>query len=753
VYCGVYSESFKSQTNVPGYEDLEKNVELTVTGDAEFTATDTVDFGTRMIVLEEWGSPVANTIDITFENHGVAPYEITWAQMVDGMQGLSLLLEVDGFWGKEWSDISNIYSPWSWETPTYTLMPGDVLHARAVFYPGAVGDFTDELIVTTSIGEQRIVLKGSAIEPPILSVEESFVNIDLNTPTETGTASVNFNNQEGKTDLTYTVGIEYRREPSAFQASAESMAPGASSKPLKATTATVKVGVRTQATYHRTISHTTSTTPDEFIGNDGPSITVATKFNAGPEGFNLTHIETWMRRENLEAGTIEVEIRAGGSTISNSPTVARGKLDFAGTGNDETGAWYQVKMDKQAMIYPNEDFFVAVTYPFGIGYPQGSITNSETVPGRYYFYEEGYWYNVQNIQNFETIGWLMFAAEESTLSWLSITSPAEGTLGVGESGSVNVAAAGATAQRGDQYANLVFASNDPVNPIVKVPVTLHLNEGPRFSGASTHIIVEEGDVVTLNFNVNDVEGNTFTVAPAQTYTGVTQALANGILTITLAPGYDDAGSHTYIFKATDEHGAVTDLTISAEVLQMNQAPLYIAADQTKTLEYNSVGNLVEYNLGDFFADPDGDDITFSVVSGNTGVADIFASANQFLVRPIAMGETTFAFTITDSKGAVLHDQITVKVNSVLAVEEEANAGLKVYPNPVQSVAKVFLSYEWKGAVKLEIIDATGQQHMTQEVDAALVHDVQLNVSNLRKGFYVLRAVSKGKNVSIKLIKE
>jgi len=752
VYGGVYNEVLKIQTNAPGNEEVIKPVELTVTGDAEFTAPDTVDVGTQMIVLE-WGWPKMYTKDFTFRNEGVAPYDLTWFKMADAAQGLTLLLEVDGFFGKEWVDISNIYYQDAWETPVYTLMPGDELKARAAFSPSAVGEFSDELIITTTIGEQKIVLTGTGMEPPVLGVEQSPITVNMNTPTETANESIDFDNIAGKSDLSYVLGIEYRRSAETTQAlSAPNQADApASTLELTSTKADSNVGMRTMATYQRTLTHTDKQTPDRFVGNDGAALTLATRYNAGPDGFNVTHVETFMRREMTTAGTIEVEIMAGGNSILESPVVAKGTLEFSGTEGDETGQWYAIKLDKPAVIYPNEDFYVSVSYPFGIEGPQGSIEDSETIEGRYYYNDSGYWYNVQNVTGLETIGWLMFAAEETSPSWLTITSPADGRLASEESAVTDLLFDGGLAQRGDQYANVVFATNDPVNPVVKVPVKLHLNEGPHFSGASTTVVMAEMDTVTLNFNVVDLEGNTFTVAPAQVYEGASHTLANSKLTIKLTPGFDDSGTHHFTFLITDQYDAVTEMVLTVEVIETNQPPMYTAA--SKTLEYNSVGGLIEYNLGDYFADPDNDDMTFSVVSGNTDIADIFASSDQFLVRPTAMGETTFTFTVTDDQGAVTHETITVKVNSVLGMEEELNAGVKLYPNPVQQFARVLLSYEWKGAVRLAIIDATGRQHVAEQIDATTQHDVQLNVSNLRKGFYILQAVSDDKKVTIKLIKE
>jgi hypothetical protein len=180
--------------------------------------------------------------------------------------------------------------------------------------------------------------------------------------------------------------------------------------------------------------------------------------------------------------------------------------------------------------------------------------------------------------------------------------------------------------------------------------------------------------------------------------------------------------------------------------------VYIA-DASKTLEYNSVGNLIEYSVEDFFADPENDAMTITVTNGNDQVVEVFSSEHGFLLRPLAMGQTTLAIVVTDARGGTLHETLTVKVNSVLAVEEELNSGAKVYPNPVRESANLYLSYEWKGAVKLVVVDATGRQYLAEEVNASETRDIELNVSNLKKGFYILHAASQDKKVAIKLIKE
>src|SRR5690606_6416203 len=118
---------------------------------------------------------------------------------------------------------------------------------------------------------------------------------------------------------------------------------------------------------------------------------------------------------------------------------------FNVSGADDEGSWMQITLDQPAGIYPNEDFYVVVTYPLGIQFPQGTITGEPSTPGRYYYFDQGLWYDVQSSSGFESAGWLMYAAEETAgnSSWLTIISPASGTLDAGETGGIELLLEGA----------------------------------------------------------------------------------------------------------------------------------------------------------------------------------------------------------------------------------------------------------------------------------------------------------------------
>lgn len=755
LYGGQYNKVLKIQTNVPNNELLEKPIELTVTGEASFAAVDLVDFGRKMITFE-YGSPAVNYVDLDFGNEGSAPLEISWAQMADGTQGLSLMLLVDGWFGPEWTPIENIYSPWAWETPTFTIKPGDKLAVRAIFYPSVSGDFSDELVLTTNIGEQRISMLGTGFEPPVMELDNSPIEVVMNTMTETDTKSITISNLNGMSELQYEVSIDYGRAATTGKPNTESMATTAAteSKLITTTAPPATPVARTSSTYNRILKHTTKETPDTFIGMGGSApFTAATKFNAGPSGFNLTHIETWFRTETVLSGTVSVEVRAGGSSIASATVIATGTLNFTGSGDDQAGAWYQIKLDEAAGIYPNEDFYVSVTYPLDIEFSQGVVNGEDTTPDRYYYFYEGLWYNIQEVGGFENMGLLMYAAEETAAntSWLSVSSDLTGVINAGEEAPINLLIDGAFSKRGDQVANVLIKSNDPNNTQVSIPVTLHMNEAPHFSNVPEAVFMSEKDVVTITIPVADAEENLFTVESAQVYPGVSSTFSDGILSITFSPEYGDAGTYAYIFTAIDEYSADSEMVLHVDVAHTNRAPEYIGADEA--MQHTATKEIVEYNIADYFSDPDNDDFTFTVASSNGTVAEVFTSTEKFLVKPMAVGETTITFVTTDSHGAVSSYDMTVNVSAVLGIEDnDVNFSITAYPNPSKGKVYVHVEGEVSNEYQVRVLNSMGVTVLMQK-NVSNNQDGQLDLSTLQRGVYFIEITDLKGRSTRRIVKE
>ncbi|MEP2771515.1 MAG: S8 family serine peptidase [Fulvivirga sp.] len=676
-YGGTYTSHLNITTNVPGSESLQKPVELTVIGEGAVDAIDSLDFGTQVAVME-WNDVLwmddwkKYSQEIVITNSGSASLDITGMAMTDGTTPLSAEVGVyvecapwDWFCTPGWSytDISEV-------SDTYTLLPGQSLSVYATFKPSdaTIGTYTDDLVLTTSVGNHTITLSGTSMLPPAMNVDQAPIVLSMNTLSETAAPSISIDNLMGNSELTYNVAISFGRTGTSsnevmanYNAESSGFASDKSSR-------TIKPSAKVSNSYNRTITYTDATIPESFAGTGGAApFTIATKYNSGSEGLNLTHVETWFRAEDLTDGLIEVEIRAGGSNINDAQVLNQSQQSFTRSGDDLNGDWITLPLSEAARIYPNEDFYVIVTLPLGIQYPQGIITD-EAVAGRYFYKHEGVWFDIQNESGFGTTGWLMYAAEETAAAtaWLSISSATSGVLSAGTQGSIDLFVDGFVAMRGDQTADVIITSNDTDNPIDTVSVALHMNEAPLFSGMGEIYYVAESEELSVNLTVTDIESNAFEVTAVESYEGLTYTLTGNDLAINYAPNYGDEGSYAFTFEATDEYGAVSQTTLLVEVQHSNQAPELVM----NAINFEGVNMETEYSISELFSDPDGDAMTYTVSSGDEAISKVYVTGDNVLIKSMGVGQTTLNFVVTDSNDASTIASIAVNV-SEYAVDNSA----------------------------------------------------------------------------------
>jgi hypothetical protein len=694
--------------------------------------------------------------EFTIKNTGAALLNLNGMILENSSPGylieVYLYNSMFGYW--EWTNIE-----WLGSWPA--VFPDEELKMKITHNPTVLGTISENLIVSSSLGETIIPLTGSVILPPTLSVNTGNIKSEVSNLTDTDSKIASIDNEAGQSPLNYSLTIDYNRVVATSIATSETMATLASPSMLPGVNAASKVAspLSTQTVFNRILAHENATVPSSFLGYQGQyDFRVATRFNAGNEGFNVTHIQAFYRAPEVEEGTVEYEVRAGGSEIANAKILSQGTYTYTYTG-DDAGEWIEIPLANSATVYPNEDFYIIINYPMELENPQGYIENTEDAPGRYHYFYEGKWYDLQEAESegvkvFEGFAFMMRAAEETfaSNSWVSIHGKTEGAIAAGASLDIQLDFKAAYGDRGDQFATLVIHTNDPVNPTGEIPMTFHINAGPQFIEVPALVRVNEGVTKVITLKVKDVEDHHFTITPKQTYAGVTHSLAGEFLTITLAPGFESAGTFVYEFLGKDDLGAESSMTLNVEVLNTNRAPKFIGENESMT--FNATGLLNAYRIKDFFSDPDGDEFTFSLANSNSSSVTTFASENEFLIRPIAVGEAILIFTVTDSHSAVKKDTLEVKVDIVLGAEEEmANNGLGVYPNPAIDQATVTVTNDWSGEVTFTLLDVSGKKYLTQQLDTMNAREIKIDVSKLTKGIYILRAVSNTKQATIKLIKK
>jgi hypothetical protein len=426
-----------------------------------------------------------------------------------------------------------------------------------------------------------------------------------------------------------------------------------------------------RSTFNKYIQHEDTVYLGNAFGNGSVSskTVVATKYNAGASGFNLSDVGTWFIPENKIFGTINVFISAGGNSINDAEILSTGSVDYQFEKEEQNGHLFNIQLDKPVAIYPNEDFYVIFEYPNEVLRPQGCAVNESitSVAGIYFYKDEnGNWADLQETTAYSKGAWLMYAAAKSSanIGWLNILGANTGIIQKGDSAKLDLRLIGNLARLGSQYADITiefFTINDAsVTETKKLPVLLRLNEAPYFFISSETIDIEEGETRSYTIKIKDFEENTFSTTPISGCKVAQFAVEDSVtVRLTVAPLFGDAGDYAMKFQAIDAHNSIRNLDIAIHVLAKNRLPVYVGVD---SLIYPFMGNPVNYDINNFFTDPDDEPITFEISALNPNVIEITkGAAGIFSIRPKSVGETKLTITATDAKGGQVTHTIDVEV--------------------------------------------------------------------------------------------
>ena len=666
IYAGEYNSKLKLRTNVPNQELLEKPIKLTVTGAPIITSNlEEINYGEIMVNPE-----VSYTQEFLVQNTGAEKLQISKISVESNSAEYTIEAYAyftswfgGGYWS--WTNINDLAGSYT------AILPGENSKFRITYAPTAAGSVSNHLVIESNatVAKMLIPIKAEVTLPPTLAVQTTEVNSTVNYITDTDTQYAVFDNSKGNGALKYELSIDYLRKA----ASGITSRPQAMAKKAKIAKADsiVKsnpapkggVSVYAEPTFNRVLKYEDKMAADSHFGYDGGEpFTTATRFNAGKDGFTLSHFQTFMFGLDKPTGTIVYEIRAGGTSVADATIIDQGSVDYVYEGG-KTGSWVTLPIKEPKGLYPNEDFYVVITYPYEMAYAQGSMSGIVDTPGRYTLSDGEKWYDLQASDLYPGNGWMVRAGEENFTSnaWVSINGLSSGTIAPGGKKDVQLDFTAANGVRGDQHAVLNVRTNDPVNSTGKIPVKLHINEAPVFSNVPVETtIVNEASEVVVKIGLTDKEANKITVQSADAPAWATFELLNGELSVKLAPGYETAGTYTLNYTATDDLGAATEAKLEVKVLKTNRAPEVIKSDE---LVYSKLNFFDVRQFGDYFTDPDGDKMTFNATVANENIATVTVGQElgQFVVETHAAGETILTLTATDAFGLSTVQQIKVTV--------------------------------------------------------------------------------------------
>ncbi len=182
--------------------------------------------------------------------------------------------------------------------------------------------------------------------------------------------------------------------------------------------------------------------------------------------------------------------------------------------------------------------------------------------------------------------------------------------------------------------------------------------------------------ISCRFNFSDEDGNPYSVESidlSENGLWVT-LLSNGTLHINASQ--DGVGSHVLEINVTDESGCPNSETLhnyTFTVFDINDPPEYIL--DLPASEVTQGRSISPYSLYDYFDDPDGDSLNFSVLGANAVSVDITQSSGAVVYTGVSCSTDYLIFTATDP-GNLSDDSglVTVKVNCPQSTNDDSSGG-------------------------------------------------------------------------------
>lgn len=532
-------------------------------------------------------------------------------------------------------------------------------------------------------------------------------------------------------------------------------------------------------------SNATSPTYTYGAGNTYGEYKAATYYVAPAEGFNISHVYIATTLTNNSDGSkitnadYVVEI-VNGDDYENGTVLGTGKFHI----DEMDGAKFVIiPLERSVYMNPGQDFYVRVSYPIGIEYPAYlSIKEESVVSNRYMGYVEGYgWFDIASMfkDQIGSCGYIMSCLETAPgAPWIKVLnaeSEMSGVIEPGESLDVKfeISADKASLDKGNK-AVLVVKSNDVYNPILNFPIYLDKNAAPEITVPSQIVYAKEAETTRVEVEVKDVEKDDFTIrlddsgsmSDIQSATAINSTdaeisidgnnvsvknAAEGVkMIVGIAPKYETAGEYTLTVTATDTCGLERQSVVNYVVEHTNRAPEASTIANISIVEGGS-SNVIKY--ADYFTDPDGDELTYSLMFTTEGVVTAYTTETGVIFYGETVGTVHVAIVAKDVNGAETATYFEVTVTELSGIENiSIDAKVGIYPNPV--VETLYVTCDFNSTdVNYTIYNESGAVVYTSTCESVQGEAKAINVSNLSDGLYILKVTGNGGVATYPIVKQ
>ena len=520
-------------------------------------------------------------------------------------------------------------------------------------------------------------------------------------------------------------------------------------------------------------------------GNDNldENFYAATRYEAPAEGFNLTHLYFVGTVGTLKDVDIEASVILGSDVTATDKVIGHGKIHVDSEEPGSTGyigVPRMLEFDKPVYINPADTFYVVLKYP--AGYQASALMASKDgtkVENRYMANSKGLggWVDIEELfdeyYNYGAFGFFMTCVEhEKGEPWVKLLNDkTEGEVAPGETLPINFAInAKSTYFDKDNVATLVVKSNDPMQKVVNYHIYLDKNAAPTITVPEGTTTVPEAGKATISIPVVDAENDAFDVvfdddsqiASVESYANAegtqegisyqngvysVQAGKSLVLNVALTPGYETAGNYKFSITAQDANDNVNFAQVNYLVEHTNRAPQFIG----ETSQTVGLGDMKDVKYAELFKDADGDEFTCTVSSGDNDIAEVYSSADGFILKAKKEGKTTLTLTATDANGASTSAEVGLTVVGTTGINgvTVGDGNITVDGNAEDGNVNVVIGTD-ADKVVLCIYDNAGQLAAQKTVTNVHAGDkLTITVGHVAGGVYHLVANVDGKTSSVK----
>jgi major membrane immunogen (membrane-anchored lipoprotein) len=295
---------------------------------------------------------------------------------------------------------------------------------------------------------------------------------------------------------------------------------------------------------------------------------------------------------------------------------------------------------------------------------------------------------------------------------------------------------------------------------VVVTVKAAANIAPTAHAGSGQSITLPQSTVTLTGSGTDQDGSISAYSWSKISGPSAFNITNPASAVTTVSQLVD-GTYQFELKVTDNKGAFAKDTIQITVnkanlvvtppVGQNMAPIADAGRDTTavapvtSITFNGTGSDADGTIAGY---------SWTQVSGPSNSTLSASNTPSATLTNLTAGTYEFELKVTDNEGATGRD--TVKVTIALdRTAQESNTALKVYPNPVRTVASVeFITQDENTNINIRVTNVMGTAvYQKQFVTSSKNVTEQIDMSNLTKGIYTISVYFDGmERQSIKVIK-